>query len=243
MISGEKSMAEETVNGNGSQPEGEGISVKYKVILKEIERIENPRTGMAYKLLVLVISVGLFIQMQVITGSVSGLAAILIVLFIHETGHLAAMKLSGYSNVQMFFIPFFGAAVSGREMKPGPVKKAVVSLMGPLPGIVLGFPALVISARTGIRQFREYGNISLVINMLNLLPFYPLDGGQLFDAILFSRRPEAGHRFQDHRRAGTGPACRRWVGGHRYFRGAGADHRTFRGGHGEHSEGPEEGRV
>jgi Zn-dependent protease len=165
------------------------LSVKHRVILKEIERIENPRTGMAYKLLVLAVSVGLFIQMQVITGSVTGLAAILIVLFIHEMGHLAAMKLSGYANVQMFFIPFFGAAVSGTEVKPDPLKKAAVSLMGPLPGILLGFLALVIAARTGIEQFRDYGNVSLVINILNLLPFYPLDGGQFFDAVLFSRSP------------------------------------------------------
>lgn len=183
-------MTNAEAQAGGVAGEGDGLSVKHRVLLKEIGQIENPSSGLAQKILVLVLTVGLFIQSQVITGSAEGLAAILIVLLVHEMGHLAAMKISGYANMRMFFIPFFGAAVSGTEVKPDAVKKALVSLMGPVPGILLGFLALVISARTGIVLFREYGNISLVINILNLLPFYPLDGGQFFDAVLFSRSPK-----------------------------------------------------
>jgi len=55
------------------------------------------------------------------------------------------MKLFGYRDVQMFFIPMLGAAVSGVESNPSSVRKAIVSLLGPLPGIIIG----IISAPEG----------------------------------------------------------------------------------------------
>ncbi len=182
-------MNDDIVNADRQAPAGNSLSVKQKLILKEIERIENPHSGMVQKLLLLLFTGILFVQMEVITGSAEGIAVLVAVLLVHELGHFAAMKLTGYTNVRMFFIPFFGAAVSGREGKPGAFRKALVSLMGPLPGIVIGFACLYLFSRTGTGLFREYGTTSLAINILNLLPLYPLDGGQLFDAVVFSRRP------------------------------------------------------
>jgi len=46
------------------------------------------------------------------------------ILFIHETGHWIAMRVFGYRNLRMFFIPLFGAAVMGRHWNVPGWKKA-----------------------------------------------------------------------------------------------------------------------
>jgi hypothetical protein len=45
------------------------------------------------------------------------------------------MRIFHYRDVRMFFIPFFGAAVSGRHYNIAGWKKAVVSMMGPVPAL------------------------------------------------------------------------------------------------------------
>jgi len=112
------------------------------------------------------------------------------VIFIHEAGHFVGMWVFHYRDVQMFFIPFFGAAVSGVESDPSSVRKAVVSLLGPIPGIVLGIICAIIFFQTKADVFAAGASGFLFINGFNLLPFHPLDGGRFFDYLLFSRNPK-----------------------------------------------------
>src|SRR5262245_57515496 len=60
-----------------------------------------------------------------------------VVLF-HELGHMIAMKIVGYRDVRIFFIPFFGGAAAGTKRGVARWKEGIVLLCGPLPGIVLG---------------------------------------------------------------------------------------------------------
>ena len=48
----------------------------------------------------------------------SGIVILVVVLLLHELGHLAAMRLFGYRDTQILFIPLLGAAVSGVETHP-----------------------------------------------------------------------------------------------------------------------------
>src|SRR5438045_2319376 len=59
--------------------------------------------------------------------SLSGIALLIAVLLFHEGGHALGMRLFGYRDVRMFFIPFFGAAVQGRPRGAVAWKHAVVS--------------------------------------------------------------------------------------------------------------------
>ena len=61
------------------------------------------------------------------------------VLLLHELGHLVAMRWAGYRDLKIFFIPFIGAMVSGREQQATAGQKMLVLLAGPVPGIVLGW--------------------------------------------------------------------------------------------------------
>jgi Zn-dependent protease len=109
------------------------------------------------------------------------------ILIVHEAGHWVAMNAFGYKNMRMFFIPFFGAAVSGRNLNVSGWKKAAVALMGPVPSIVLSILLLVPAIRYDLKWLLELSLISLVVNLFNLVPILPLDGGQLLQAVLFSR--------------------------------------------------------
>ena len=138
----------------------------------------------------LVLSLVLFASLGLFSNSVSGILLLIVVLFVHESGHFIGMKLLRYKDVQMFFIPLFGAAVSGTETAPSGARKAVVSLLGPVPGIVIGVVAGVVYLRTGQPLLVDAARTFLFLNTFNLLPFHPLDGGRFFDAVLFSRHPK-----------------------------------------------------
>ena len=114
--------------------------------------------------------------------------AILIgILFFHELGHFFAMKLFGYKDLSMFFIPFFGAAVTGRKLHVQAWQDAIMTLAGPLPGILIGVPLYFYGRLNEIELLKQTGFLMLIVNAVNLLPIKPLDGGRFFETILFSR--------------------------------------------------------
>ena len=82
-----------------------------------------PATG---KGLLLIGTLALFILTQVRSGNTAfDVGALVGVILFHELGHFAGMKLFGYRDVKMFFIPFLGAAVSGRRDRwPGGRKRS-----------------------------------------------------------------------------------------------------------------------
>lgn len=117
------------------------------------------------------------------------LALIIAVLFLHEAGHWLGMRLFGYRNVRMFFIPFFGAAVSGTKHAAPAWQQAVVLLLGPLPGILLGLALLLWLAPASGTWVGKAVLWLIIINGINLAPIVPLDGGRLMEVLLFARRP------------------------------------------------------
>jgi hypothetical protein len=62
-----------------------------------------------------------------------------------------------------------------------------VSLLGPAPGIIIGCVLLVMFGATGRKDYLNLAGMFLFINIFNLLPFYPLDGGRFLYTVLFSR--------------------------------------------------------
>jgi stage IV sporulation protein FB len=101
------------------------------------------------------------------------------VVVFHEMGHFFAMKVYKYQELGIFFIPLMGAYVSGKKQEVSQKQSAVILLAGPLPGIVLGLLSHFIAEQTDIYFFEKLAWILVFLNLLNLLPVYPLDGGQL----------------------------------------------------------------
>jgi Zn-dependent protease len=109
---------------------------------------------------------------------------LVIVIIIHEGGHFLAMKMFGYRDMKMFFIPFFGAFVSGKSNEASPLQRAIMILSGPLPGILIGSILFTLSIFSDSKTLLQPALLFMVLNAINLLPVSPLDGGQ-FLKVLF----------------------------------------------------------
>ena len=155
-------------------------------IRAHIERRRQGRSDPKRNLIILAVTLFIFFSVARF-GGLTDVVLVIAVLLVHELGHLAAMRLFGYKNVQMFFIPMLGAAVSGTSHNVATWKKAIVCLMGPLPGVVLGLIIGAVYIVTDHLLLRRMMLMFLGINIFNLLPFYPLDGGRFLREILFSR--------------------------------------------------------
>lgn len=115
--------------------------------------------------------------------------ALMLMLFVHEYGHVYAMKRSGLKVRGIYFIPFLGAAAVTDDSWRTREQQAYIALNGPLWGFVLTLLPL------GFLFFMEGDNLALAtgvaawwsfINLFNLLPINPLDGGRLLSSLSYS---------------------------------------------------------
>ena len=113
-------------------------------------------------------------------------AILFVVVAIHEFGHYLAMRLSGYRNVQMLALPLVGGVTIGHEATPDAARRAWMSLMGPLPGIVIGWALAIYVLMNGAIGGLAYeaALIFLFVNYLNVLPVPPLDGAHVVQELL-----------------------------------------------------------
>jgi Zn-dependent protease len=110
------------------------------------------------------------------------------VVVFHELGHFMAMKLYNYTDLGIFFIPLVGAYASGKKHEVSQLQSSIILLAGPVPGIVVGvilhFAAPYLdSDGSHIHLLYQISWILIFLNLLNLLPIYPLDGGQLLNRL------------------------------------------------------------
>ncbi|MEI9810466.1 MAG: site-2 protease family protein [Bacteroidota bacterium] len=110
------------------------------------------------------------------------------VVVFHELGHFLAMKLYNYTDLGIFFIPLVGAYASGKKREVSQLQSSVILLAGPVPGIIAGILIQLTGSyfTTDFEQLYLLHRISWILiylNLLNLLPIYPLDGGQLLNRL------------------------------------------------------------
>jgi Zn-dependent protease len=168
------------------------IGSRHPEILAEIVKLQNQKSSRSNGLVLLLVSLVLFFgagltKMGSMKFSADYLVILVGVLFFHETGHWLAMRAFGYRNLKMFFIPFFGAAVSGQHYNVAGWKKVIVSLMGPVPGIIVGAVLGAAGIFLHSALLTKIALVAIIMNGFNLLPLLPLDGGWVVHAILFSR--------------------------------------------------------
>ena len=108
------------------------------------------------------------------------LVFLVVVLFIHEMGHFLFMKLFKYKNVKMLFVPLMGAFVQGAKKVYSQKESFWVVLGGPFPGVIFGVVGAIFAFEFEINWLLELSTVFILLNMINLLPLDPLDGGQLF---------------------------------------------------------------
>ena len=118
------------------------------------------------------------------------------VLAFHEMGHALAMKVFGYRDTSVLFIPFFGALAIGKKDDATFTQKFWVFLAGPLPGLIVGIILAFMSQGKSASWLHDTSVFFIALNMFNLLPIYPLDGGQIAELLIFSGMPYLGVTFR-----------------------------------------------
>jgi len=105
-----------------------------------------------------------------------------VLILIHELGHVAAARSQGIRVSWPTFIPFFGAYVTVERAGLTPWKNALVSLAGPFTGGAASLLLWAIGAVQGSHQLEVLANIGFLLNAFNMLPIGFLDGGQTVQA-------------------------------------------------------------
>ena len=104
-------------------------------------------------------------------------------LFIHEMGHYIQLRREGVRPSGMVFIPFLGAAVGTRSLGGSALAEARVGLAGPILGSLATAALLPIAAATDDDFWRALAFTGFFLNLFNLLPVVPLDGGRAMAAM------------------------------------------------------------
>lgn len=107
------------------------------------------------------------------------------VILIHELGHFFAMRFYKYKDLSIFFIPLIGALASGQKEEISQKQKALISLAGPFPGVLIGSFLIGAGLVTKNDFLWRTGDIFVFLNLFNLLPLMPLDGGQIIKSLFF----------------------------------------------------------
>ncbi len=107
----------------------------------------------------------------------------LLLLFVHEMGHAIQLRREGVKAGWPIFIPLMGAYIGMKEMPKDAAMEARVGLAGPILGSIGCLVPLALYAATGNNLFRALAFIGFFLNLFNLVPVSPLDGGRAMAAI------------------------------------------------------------
>lgn len=122
-------------------------------------------------------------------------AALIIMVVIHEFGHVAAYRVCGHSDARFRLIPLFGGVAISSRPPATQINDIFITLMGPAiclgPMVLsLALSQLVLDHSIAVANFLYV--LALVlggVNFFNLLPIYPLDGGKIVQLLVFRANP------------------------------------------------------
>jgi Zn-dependent protease len=119
---------------------------------------------------------------QLIFGWLFSVGFVLLLL-LHELGHVFQLRREGVKASAPMFIPFLGAVISAKSMGDDAGAEARVGLAGPILGSIATLVPLVIWLTTGSHFWQALAFIGFFLNLFNLLPILPLDGGRAMAAL------------------------------------------------------------
>jgi len=110
-------------------------------------------------------------------------AGFVALLFVHEMGHAIALRREGIKASWPMFIPFLGAVIAARSLGENALAEARVGLAGPILGSIGSAACILIWHATGNDLWRALAFTGFFLNLFNLLPVIPLDGGRAMAAM------------------------------------------------------------
>ncbi len=110
----------------------------------------------------------------------------------HEYGHVKAMQYFGIKTKGIYLIPFVGGLAVSDDKINTRWQDVVISIMGPVFGLFMSLGCWLLFAITDLELFAGAAVLSSLLNLFNLLPILPLDGGHVLKSISFSMRSWVG---------------------------------------------------
>lgn len=110
-------------------------------------------------------------------------AGFVALIFIHEMGHVLALRMMGVPATAPMFIPFVGAHIVMKKMPKNAYVEAVGAYGGPLLGTLGAIGCVGIGMATGNLFWYALASSGFLLNLFNLLPISPLDGGRIIGVI------------------------------------------------------------
>jgi Zn-dependent protease len=106
-----------------------------------------------------------------------------VLLFVHEMGHVIQLRREGLKATAPMFIPFLGAVVMAKSLGENALAEARVGLAGPVLGTIGAGVCLAIAEAVNSDLLRALAYIGFFLNLINLIPLVPFDGGRAMAAM------------------------------------------------------------
>ena len=110
-------------------------------------------------------------------------AGFVVLLLVHEMGHVIQLRREGIEASAPLFIPFLGAVVGAKSLGDDATAEARVGLAGPILGTLGAAACIPLYAATGNELFKALAFTGFFLNLFNLVPLTPLDGGRAMAAL------------------------------------------------------------
>jgi Zn-dependent protease len=134
------------------------------------------------------LSLGTFVAFYwALFGMKFGIGFVILIL-VHEMGHFIDIKRRGLPADMPVFLPGLGAYVRWAAAGVSTQTRAFVSLAGPLAGCIGAAVCALLWVQTGDSLWIGLASVSALLNVLNLIPIWVLDGGQAIAALDKSER-------------------------------------------------------
>jgi Zn-dependent protease len=110
-------------------------------------------------------------------------AGFVLLLLVHEMGHVIQLRREGIEASAPMFIPFLGAVVAAKSLGDDAAAEARVGLAGPVLGSLGAALLIPVWLATGNDLWQALAFTGFFLNLFNLLPVVPLDGGRAMAAM------------------------------------------------------------
>ena len=105
-----------------------------------------------------------------------------LLIFVHESGHAIVLRREGIPAGAPVFIPFLGAFIAMRGLPRDAYVEAKVGIGGPIAGTLASWACLGAGLALDRPLFVSLGHVGILLNLFNLIPVSPLDGGRIAGA-------------------------------------------------------------
>jgi Zn-dependent protease len=108
---------------------------------------------------------------------------LIVLLFVHEMGHVLEAKRQGLPVSAPLFIPFLGALITLKQMPHNAWNEAKLAIAGPIVGSLGAAGFWIAGVVADSNHLKALAFLGFFLNLFNLLPVVPLDGGRIVSAL------------------------------------------------------------